>query len=235
MDFRAHLRNRILAMLPRSEQEQFCRRAEAVNLAPGAVLCDAGRPMGHVYFPNSGVLSCVVILSDGSAVEAAVIGNEGLTGIALLVEDGLNPLRIVQQVPGEMLRVSAAAFRTLLAENDRLYESVKRFTLAVVQQCGQNVACHAHHDIRQRMCRWLLSCSDRAGANEFELTQEYLGQMLGVRRQTVGTTAQRLQESGWISYRRGRMAILDRGALEETACECYRLCKESYNRVMQLS
>jgi CRP-like cAMP-binding protein len=235
MDFVAHSANRILAMLPQSEREQFCRRADAVNLAPGAVLCDPGRPCGHVYFPNAGVLSCVVILSDGSVVEAAAIGNEGMAGIALLLDDGPSPLRIVQQVPGETLRVSAAAFRTLLAENERLYESVKRFTLAVVQQCGQNVACRAHHEIRQRMCRWLLGCSDRAGANEFELTQEYLGQMLGVRRQTVGITAQRLQESGWISYRRGRMAILDRAALEETACECYAVCKEAYNRVMQLS
>jgi CRP-like cAMP-binding protein len=235
MDWIPLSKNRILAKLPQSEREYICRHAERVNLEPGSVVCEPGRPVHHAYFPVAGVLSCIVTLGDGAVVEAAAIGNDGMAGMALLVDGSASPHRVVQQVPGEMLRLPAATFRAVLAVSAPLLELTNRYTLAIVGQCGQNVACHAHHGVKQRMCRWLLACSDRAGANQFDLTQESLAQMLGVRRQTVCSTAQRLQEAAWISYRRGRLTILDRPALQDAACECYCLCKEAYHRLMGIT
>jgi CRP-like cAMP-binding protein len=190
--------------------------------------------MTHAYFPVAGILSSLVILKNGAVAEAAVIGNEGLAGLALLVDEGASPHRVVQQMRGAMLRLTAADFRAALLESAALHELTERYAMALLQQCGQNVACNAHHGVRERMCRWFLATSDRVGADQFDVTQEYLAQMLGVRRQTVGTTSQLLQRSGFISYRRGHLRIHDRGALERWSCECYWATQEAYDRVMQL-
>lgn len=228
-------KNELLARLPRPDLEHLTARAEAVQPAIGAVLCDPGRPLTNVYFPNSGILSSMVVLEDGSMVEAAMIGNEGMAGIALLVDAAASPHRVVQQLRGDLLRVPAADFRAALAESVALHELTERYAMALLQQCGQNVACAAHHGMNARMCRWLLACTDRADADEFDLTHESLAQILGVRRQTVGVTAQLLLGAELISYRRGKLKIRDRRGLERRACECYHANKEAYGRVMQLS
>lgn len=234
MDAAPQSSNRILAKLPYADFEWLRRQAEPVHLEPGEIVCDPGRPLAYAYFPSGGILSSVVVLDDGFIVEAAAIGNEGMAGAALGVDGAAHPHRIVQQIRGEMLRVPAAVFRAALAVSQPLHELTDRYMLALLQQCGQNAACVAHHDVKQRMCRWLLSSSDRVGSDEFELTQEYLAQMLGVRRQSVGLAAQLLQEAGWISYSRGRLTIRDRHALEQAACECYETTQQSYDRVMQM-
>jgi CRP-like cAMP-binding protein len=140
---------------------------------------------------------------------------------------------VVQQLRGEVLRIAAGDFMAALAESSTLVEITQRYVLTLVQQCGQNAACNAHHGARERMCRWLLASSDRIGADEFDVTQEQLAQMLGVRRQTVGVTAQLLQQAGSISYRRGRIKIHDRQTLEQGACECYWAMQEAYERLMR--
>jgi CRP-like cAMP-binding protein len=227
------LRNRILARLPRKERDWLGRWAEVVTLAHGEVVCDPGRPLTHAYFPNGGILSSVIVLEGGAVAEVVAIGNEGMAGGALLVDATASPQRVVQQVQGELIRIPAAAFREAVAESAQLHELVLRYLIALLQQCGQNLACNTHHCVRQRTCRWLLAVSDRVGGDQFAVTQEYLAQMLGVRRQTVGVTAQELQQAGLLSYRRGHMTIHNRQALEDGACECYRGAKEAYERVME--
>lgn len=227
-------KNRILAQLSPCDLERVCRRAEPVRLPLGEVVCDPGRPLSHVYFPCEGILSSVVILESGDTVEAAMIGNEGMAGVAVLVDSTASPQRVVQQMRGEVLRVPAADFRAVLAESAAVHELTERYAMALMHQCGQNVACNAHHGAGERMCRWLLASSDRVGSSEFDITQEYLAQMLGVRRQTIGITAQQLQYAGLLSYRRGRIVLHDRDALERKACECYRVTKQIYDRVVRL-
>ena len=146
--------NRILSRLPLDDRRRLFGKAEHVKLALGDVVCDPGRPIAHAYFPVGGILSSVIILADGETVEAAAIGNEGMAGVALLVDGTASPHRVVQQVRGEMLRIPAIAFKAALLESQLLHELTERYALALLQQCGQNVACNAHHNVKQRMCRW---------------------------------------------------------------------------------
>jgi CRP-like cAMP-binding protein len=227
--------NQLLALLPKAELDRLLERAEQVRLPIKTVVAEAGEPTRQVYFPISAVMSSIIPLRDGSAIEVATVGNEGVTGIDLLTDRPVSVYRVISQIEGDALRVPAEFFRTLLAEAGPLTRIVQRYAMTVTHQCSQSAACNLRHDVEERMCRWLLMTQDRVRADKFYLTQEFLGIMLGVRRQSVSLTASTLQEAGLITYSRGNMMILDRPGLESASCECYQTIRDTYRQVMGIA
>lgn len=228
----SRLRNRLLDNLPRADYQRLVGHMELVQAPLGTVICEAGEAPKYVHFPTSGVISALVILEQGETVEAVTIGNEGLAGVFAAVKDSVSQYRMIQRIGDESYRIPAEAFERAVREIGSLQWLLERYMLTLLQSAAQNSACHAHHSVEERLCRWLLETSDRVGNDDFEITQELLGEMLGVRRQSVNLAARRLQQAGHIDYQRGRLAILDRRALEHAACECHRVNREMYARIM---
>lgn len=224
--------NRLLNRLPQADYALLEPHLESVAIKIREVLCQPGQAQKYAYFPTTSMLSSIILLSDGTAVEAATIGNEGMAGFGLLVKETASPYRVVQQIHGETLRIEARQLQHALASSSLLRDLLQRYVFTLLQQTGQNAACNLHHRIGPRMSRWLLQTSDRAGRHEFNITQEFLSEMLGVSRQSVNGAARQLQEAGLIEYRRGYVAILDRQKLESNACECYAVFNETYARYM---
>lgn len=227
--------NKILDRLPDPDFARITGEMERVTADLGTVVAIPATEPKWVYFPVTGVLSSMVVLEDGSTVEASTIGNEGMDGLYLLVDATANPYRINVQVGGEMLRISAAAFDRVRSESGALSQLLLRYALVLIQRGAQNGACIQHHTIEERMCRWLLETALRKGSDRFGLTQEFLADMLGVRRQSVNLTARLLQNAKLIDYHRGELTILDRAGLEEASCECFRVTSEMYERTMRLA
>jgi len=213
--------NRILSSLTRDLQIRLLPRMERMSLSIRQVLYAADDPITHAWFPLAGVVSLVIALKSGETVEVATVGNEGVAGIPLLLGADRGPLKAVCQVAGQALRMRADNFRRSLDEHPEFAEIVRRYAQRMFDQVAQTTACNHVHGVQQRMCRWLLMTHDRVGADEFHLTQEFLAQMLGVRRPSVTVAAGQLQRAGLIRYRRGRIRISDRAGLEAGACECY--------------
>ena len=229
------LGNKILDRLPEPDFRRIAGLVERVSPPLGEVVANPGTQPQWVHFPVTGVLSSMVVLEDGSTVEASTVGNEGMDGLYLLADPKANPYRINVQVEGEMLRMPVAAFNRARAESTALSQLLLRYALVLIQRGAQNGACIQHHTIEERMCRWLLETAHRKGADQFGLTQEFLSDMLGVRRQSVNLTARVLQSAKLIEYRRGELTILDRAGLEESSCECFRVTRDMYERTMRLS
>jgi CRP-like cAMP-binding protein len=225
--------NRLLDQLPPRERKSLSARMENQTLPLRETLLLPRAPLQYAYFPITNVLSKMVVLRDGSAVEAAAIGNEGVAGVGLLIGERVSSYSLVQQVEGECLRVAADQFQSMLRESPQLRNLVERYTLILLRQCAQNAACNVRHDGEKRLSRWLLACADRAGRDEFDFTQDYLGVILGISRQSVSTVIQSLQMQDLISYRRRHLRILDRPGLQQTACECYEVAVSAYNELME--
>jgi CRP-like cAMP-binding protein len=229
------LGNKILERLPESDFQRIVGQMEKVSPDVGEVVAFPGTEPKWVHFPVSGVLSSMVVLEDGGTVEASTVGNEGMDGLYLLADPLANPYRINVQVQGEMLRMSAMAFRRARSESHALSQLLLRYALVLIQRGAQNGACIQHHTVEERMCRWLLETAHRKGADQFGLTQEFLSDMLGVRRQSVNLTARILQSANLIKYHRGELTILDRAGLEESSCECFRVTSQMYESMMRLA
>ena len=228
------LHNRILQRLPAPDYEAIVGSMERISPPLGEVVAQPGVPPKWVHFPISAVLSSMVVLENGSTVEGSTIGNEGMDGLYLLSKALVNPYRINVQVEGEILRLDAKAFQRSLAESAAMTHLLMRYAFVSIQCGAQNGACIQHHTIEERMCRWLLETAHRKGTDRFHLTQEFLSDMLGVRRQSVNLTARLLQSAKLIKYVRGEVTILDRAGLEETSCECFRVIREMYDETMRL-
>ncbi len=224
--------NRLLAVLPRREYDRLRPNLERFSLALRDILHEANGPIAHVVFPLSGVISLVLVMEDGLGLEVGTVGNEGMVGIPLFLGSDRSPMRAICRIPGEAVRMGAAAFRQEMRRAGPLYGLVQRATQTVLHQLAQSTACNHRHSVEQRMCRWLLMSHDRVGADDFPLTQEFLAQMLGVRRPTVTAVAGTLQKAGLISYHRGRMTVLDRRGLEAAYCECYRAVRRELDRLL---
>jgi CRP-like cAMP-binding protein len=224
--------NRLLSALSRDLQIRLLPRMEKVSLPIRQVLYEADSPILHVYFPVSGVVSLVISLKDGASVEVATIGNEGVVGVPVFLGAERSPTKAFCQVAGQALKMRADSFRRALEEHPELADVVRRYTQGMVNQISQTTACNHVHSVQARMCRWLLMTHDRVGADEFHLTQEFLAQMLGVRRPSVTVAAGLLQKAGLIRYQRGRIHIADRAGLEITACECYETVRQEFNRLL---
>ena len=223
--------NRLLAALPAPEAERLRPRLERVSLGLAEPLYEAGARIERVYFPLGGMFSLLITMADGSAVEVGTVGNEGLIGLPVFLGSERSPTAVICQVPGEACRMAAEAFREEVGRGGALAGLILHYTQAVLNQISQSVACNLLHSVEQRLGRWLLMSHDRAGADEFPMTHQFLAEMLGVRRPSVSVTAAKLQEAGLIGYHRGRIAVLDREGLEAASCECYRVVRDEFDRL----
>lgn len=215
-------RNQILATLPESELERLAARLEPVELATGEVLYTPGSTISHAYFILIGVVSLVADLGDDQIVEVATIGDEGMVGLPVFLGAGPPTERAAVQVAGSALRLTAEQLRHAVGVDvGPLQTALQRYTQAMFTQLARNAACNRAHSIRQRCARWLLMTADRMHADSFDLTQEFLAQMLAVRRASVSEVASGLADDGCIRYSRGRITILDRDLLQANACPCY--------------
>jgi CRP-like cAMP-binding protein len=226
--------NRLLDSLSPTRQADLAPHLERVRLELKELLFEAGKRIDSVYFPITAVASLLNLVEDTSGVEIATIGNEGLVGLSLSWGiDTFNPREFVQcQVPGDALVMDAETFASKVAAGGELTWLVHRYTQAFVTQIGQQVACNGLHSIQERCARWMLLTHDRVGSNEFPLTQEFLAQMLGVRRPSVTVVAGILQQAGFIRFHRGRITITDRRGLENASCDCYRVLREVFDRLV---
>jgi CRP-like cAMP-binding protein len=226
--------NRLLDALAPQERSRLAGEVEEVQLELKQRLCEAGGRIDSVYFPLTAVVSMLNDADGSGGVEIATIGNEGLVGVSLSWDAiTLNPAEFLQvQVPGVALRMDAEVFVRDFSQGNGLTDIVHRYTQAFVSQLSQQVACNGLHSIEERCARWLLLTHDRVGSNDFPITQEFLAQMLGVRRPSVTVVAGILQQAGFIRYRRGIVQITDRSGLEEASCECYRVLREVFDRLL---
>ncbi len=226
--------NRLLGALPAPDSERLAPHLELVEVELKQLLFDRGKPIDSVYFPGTAVVSVLTTMDDGTGVEIATVGSEGMVGVPLFLGSDLMPVREFSQaqVPGNVVRMGAEFFRQEMLTRGALQRVVQRYVLAFFSQTSQQVACNNLHSIEQRCCRWLLLTHDRVGADEFPLTQEFLSEMLGVRRASVTVVAGTLAKSGFIRFSRGRMTIVDRAGLEALSCECYRITRAEFDRLL---
>lgn len=219
---RANARNHLLAGISPAGIALLQPYLKEVPLKQGTVLFEQGETIDHAYFPHSGMISIVIVMADGEkSIETATVGREGVVGAVVGLGPRKSTARVVVQVAGTASRISARHLQTLVAQNAHLRDFIVRNQEMLLHQAQQSVACNALHDARSRLCRWLLQTHDRLDSNVVALTQEFLAQMLGVRRTTVTELARGLQKKGLVRYKRSKIEILDREALEECACECY--------------
>lgn len=226
--------NRLLAALPAKDRERLGPLLEIQNVELKQVIFAPGKRIDGVYFPGTAVISILTTMDDGTNVEIATIGSEGMVGVPLFLDSTVMPRREFSQaqVPGEVVRMDAATFQDEMASGGALHKIVQRYVLAYFSQTSQQVACNSHHSIEQRCSRWLLLTHDRVGSDEFPLTQEFLAEMLGVRRASVTVVAGLLQEAGFIRFRQGRMTVVDREGLDRMSCECYRVTRAEFDRLL---
>ena len=224
--------NRLLAALPPQEMKAVRAFLEPVPLPFKHVLFEQNQPQTHVWFIHRGVASLVREMADGTIVELATVGPEGLVGLPLVLGGTSVAARSIIQVAGEGARVEAEDFRELMGRCPVLHGLMLRYALAFMNQIAQSAACNRAHSIEERAARWLLMTHDRVHEASFPLTQEFLGQMLGVRRPTVSLAAGMLAKAGLIHYVRGQVTVLDRAGLEGAVCECYRAIRDEYERLV---
>jgi CRP-like cAMP-binding protein len=222
--------NVLLAGLPAEDLSLLEPHLKDLALAQGQVLQEQGARVEHVYFPHSGMVSLLTVMQQGEAVETATVGREGVIGAMSGLGSRHASTTAIVQVPATAARLSVTRFHTAACKSERIREMVARFNEALLVQVQQTAACHALHDVEARLSRWLLQTHDRTESDLIPLTQEFLSQMLGVRRTTVTLVARSLQQSGLIRYHRGQIMIVDRKGLEETACECYGAVRRQFER-----
>jgi CRP-like cAMP-binding protein len=226
-------RNAILTKLPPAEFDRLRQRLEVVDAELRQQLYEPRQVITEVYFPLSAVVSVVALADeDRVQVEVATIGGEGMLGLPLFLGAAASPHAAFCQIPGLAARLSADDFRQALIGDGALHRALNRYTQATIVQIAQSVICNSTHSAEQRACRWLLTTHDRVDRDQFPLTQEFLAQMLGVRRPTVSEIASRLQSEGLIRYTRGVITICDRPKLERATCDCYWIVKAEYNHLL---
>jgi CRP-like cAMP-binding protein len=218
--------NRLLASLSNADFAMIQPWLSATVLKQGTLLQEAGEPIESVYFPHSGMLSLLAVMADGIGVEIAMVGRESTAGAMAGV--GLNRAisRTVVQLPGHGSRISVPHFRNAVDQSNALKDLIIRHNEGLMAQVQYTAACNSLHTVEARLCRWILQTRDRADSDDLPLTQEFLAEMLGVRRTTVTIVAQTLQKAGLIRYHRGHVQIVDRVKLEKSSCECYRSIRE---------
>jgi CRP-like cAMP-binding protein len=226
-----HLRNQLLARLGERETSQFSSHLKVVALKQGEILADAHGKVLKVYFPHSGIISCVVALNDGRVIETAMIGNDGAFGAAQALDDKISLNKVAIQVPGMASVVDAERLREAAERSKPLRRLLIEYEMFLLAQVQQTAACNAVHDIETRMCRWLLRMHELAGL-DLPLTQEFLAQMMGVRRTSVTGVAGEMQRVGMIAYNRGHLHIIDLKQVEMKACECHGDVRSHYERII---
>jgi len=224
--------NHLLAALPTAAFESLVAHLELVPLPLGKVLYEPCEQLLHAYFPTTAIVSLHYVMESGASAETAGVGNEGVVGVSLFMGGNTTPSSAVVQTAGHAYRLER---RLLLQEFNRagpMQQLLLRYTQALLTQMAQTAVCNRHHSVEQQLCRWLLLTLDRLPSNELVMTQELVASMLGVRREGITEAAGNLQRAGFISYRRGHIAVLDRSGLESLACECYAVVKKELSRLL---
>ena len=214
--------NHVLQALSPEELQHLLTQSEHVPLVYGDILCEPGKHLEHVYFPNSAIISLMTPVEGHASVEIGLVGREGMAGMGLFLGISLSPVLMLVQGTGSAIRIKAETFLSEIKHNPTLHRALSHYLYAFMAQVAQTAACNCHHVLVERLARWLLMMHDRAKANEFHLTQDFLANMLGVRRVGISGAAKSLQANKLISYRRGDITILDRKGLERASCRCYR-------------
>jgi CRP-like cAMP-binding protein len=215
------LDNKLLAALPRAQFELLAPHMSVASLDQGVVLIEPGDEFDQIYFPHNGMLSLLAVLHDGKAIETATVGREGVVGAMSGLGLYKSLVRVVVQMPTTVTKISAPQFRKVAGTSDPVRNLCIQYNEVLLSQARVTAACNALHVIEARFCRWLLQCADRAGGDTVNLTQEFLAEMLGVRRTSVTEVASKLQNAGHITYSRGVIKILNRPVLAKMSCECY--------------
>ena len=224
--------NRLLGLLPPRDYRRLSPHLQRIPLGYRQSLYRANKPIGFVYFIETGVGSLVNTMANGEAAEVGTIGNEGVVGLPLLFGDDRAPTSVYVQVPGAGLRMKVALFNKELARSASMRRVMLRYAHAFFNQVAQSAACNHFHSLEQRCCRWMLMTHDRMQSDEFLLTQEFLAMMLGVQRTGVSAAAGALQQAGLIRYKRGNVTIIDRRGLLQRSCECYGVSKREFDRLL---
>ena len=221
--------NRLLAALPRNEYRRLLPDLEPFPLVFGDVIYEPGDLIRHVYFPASGIISLLAVVEDRATLEVGIVGREGMVGLPVFMGVKTSRNRAVVRGAGAAMRMKATVYRKECNNGGSLPRLLRRYTHSLLTQVTQGAACNRFHPIDARLARWVLMTRDRMGADEIQLTQEFLSNLLGVRREGVNKTAGTLQKQRLISYRRGTLTTLNRAGLEAVACQCYGIIKEEYD------
>ena len=224
--------NQLLAALPHAERERLTPHLEFVHLPRGKTLLESGALMRYAYFPLKGVISLLGTTEDGETVEVAMVGNEGMLGIPIILRVDVALHTSVVQIPGDAFKIRSDVLKLEFKRNDKLQDFLLRFTHSLIAQISQSATCNRFHTVERRLGRWLLVIDDRVKHQPFYLTQEFISQMLGTPRTVVTIAANKLQDAGFIRYRRGRITILNRHGLESIACECYGIVTNELSRFL---
>jgi len=224
--------NELLNVLPEDAWARIRPHLEALDMPLGAVLYESGVGLDHVYFPTTAIVSLLHVLADGASAEIAVVGRDGVVGVALFMGGRSTPSRAVVQSRGTALRLRGAVLKDEFERAGPVMHLLLRYTQALITQMAQTAVCNRHHSLEQQLCRWLLLSLDRLDGPELLMTQELIANMLGVRREGVTEAAGHLQQAGIIRYRRGHITVIDRAALEARACECYEVVRRETARLL---
>jgi len=224
--------NYLLAALPAAEFERLSPHLEPILLPLGEMLYEPGDQLQYAYFPTTAIVSLHYVMESGASSETAGVGNEGVVGIALFMGGDTTPSSAVVRTAGHGYRLAGNLLKQEFNRAGLMRRLLLRYTQALMTQMNQTAACYRHHTVEQQLCRWLLLTLDRVSSRELIMTQELVANMLGVRREGITEAAGKLQRAGFIRYRRGHIAVLDRSGLETRACECYAVVKNELNRLM---
>jgi CRP-like cAMP-binding protein len=224
--------NLLLAALPARERARLTGHLEPVQLKLGEVIYESGGELRHVYFPTTAIVSLLYLMENGASAEIAVVGKDGIVGVALFMGGESMPNRAVVQSGGHAHRLPGQLLKDEFRRGGDLQRLLLRYTQALLTQMAQTAVCNRHHSVDQQLCRWLLLSLDRLPGRELAMTQELIANMLGVRREGVTEAAGKLQKAGLIRYSRGRITVLDRVALERRACECYQVVRRESERLL---
>jgi len=224
--------NHLIAALPTDEFIRLKPNLEPVSLLLGAVIYESGEQLEYIYFPTTAIVSLLYIMENGATAEIGMAGNDGLVGIALYMGGSTTPSRAVVQSAGNAFRMHSKALNEEFSQGGVFQKVLLRYTQSLMTQISQTAVCNRLHSVEQQLCRWLLINHDLLQSNKLIMTHDLIANMLGVRREGVSIAAGHLQEKGLIKYVRGTITMLDRGALERAACECYRVVKNEYDRLL---
>jgi CRP-like cAMP-binding protein len=225
--------NRLLAALPDADWLRWRSKLEPYAMPTGQVLYESGVPITHVYFPTSSIVSLMYVTENGASASVALVGDEGMVGVPLIMGAESTPGRAVVHGAGAGYRIAGGLIQEEFSRSAAVLRILLRYTQALIAQMAQIAVCNRHHSVDQQLCRWLLLNLDRLTGNEMAITQELIAHMLGVRREGVTEAALALQQAELISYRRGHITVLDRPGLEQRSCECYAVIQAQYGQLMR--
>jgi CRP-like cAMP-binding protein len=232
LDEHHRIGNGLLSALPDAEWIRIAPHLVVVDMPLGQVVYESGDRLDHVYFPKTCIVSLLYVMVDGASAEIAIVGNEGVVGVSVFMGGETTPSRAVVQSAGQAYQLDPRILKEEFRRAGPMQRLLLRYTQALITQTAQTAVCNRHHSIDQQLCRWLLLSLDRLNSNELRMTQELIANMLGVRRSGVTEAALKLQDAGLICYSYGHIEVQDRPGLEKRVCECYRVVKREFDRLL---